>query len=133
MRSFSKLEFLSIGAKRDDLNLSPGVLRALELFAGSLYFDTYAEYERAQQFFGFRTASIPNSPEDTVPSEAFVPENVRSQVGWPVASPFTECPLVFLKTWFSIRMKGNGFSKSHMGTIIEVKPLTREQFESKGS
>ncbi|KAL2845426.1 hypothetical protein BJY01DRAFT_247690 [Aspergillus pseudoustus] len=133
MRSFSKLDFLSIGAKRDGVEFSPNVLRALELFAGSLYFDKYTEYERAQQFFGFRTASIPNSAEDTVTTEAFVPENVRSEIGWPVASPFTQCPLVFLKTWFSIRMKGNGFSKSHMGTIIEAKPLTREQFDSEGS
>ncbi|KAJ0423879.1 hypothetical protein BJY00DRAFT_309697 [Aspergillus carlsbadensis] len=129
MRSFSKLDFLSIGANRDGHEFSPDILRALELFAGSLYFDKYEEYKNAQSFFGLRTAGSPAIPEDAVTSEGFVAEHARNQVGWPVASPFKKCPLPFLNTWFSIRTKGHAFSKSHMGSIIEAKPLTEEQFE----
>ncbi|KAL3466547.1 hypothetical protein BJX64DRAFT_284484 [Aspergillus heterothallicus] len=128
MRSFGKLDFLTIGASRDNREFSPDILRALEFFSGSLYFDTYQEYERAQQFFGFRTVGTPAVPEDKVTSEGFVDENARDQAGWPVKSPFKKCPLEFLNTWFSIRTKGHGFSKSHMVSIIEAKPMTEKQF-----
>jgi hypothetical protein len=117
MRSFSKLDFLSIGAAREDHEFPPEILRALELFSGSLYFDTYEEYESAQHFFGFRTASTPIVPEDAVTSEGFVAEHSHNQVAWPVTSPFKECPIAFLSTWSSIRQKGHGFSKSHMGSM----------------
>jgi hypothetical protein len=129
MRSFSKLDFLSIGANRDGREFSLDILRALELFSGSLYFDTYEEYKNAQSFFGLRTAGSTVIPEDAVTSENFVSEPARCQAAWPVASPFKTCPLPFLNKWFSIRTKGHGFSKSHMGSIVEVKPLTEEQFE----
>ncbi|KAL2863546.1 uncharacterized protein BJX67DRAFT_384547 [Aspergillus lucknowensis] len=132
MRSFSKLDVLSIGKNRAGLGLSftPEILGALELFSGSLYFDTYTEYEDARCFFGFisKTPATPDLPGDAVTSEGFVAKEIRDLVGWPVQCPFQTSPLPFLNTWYSIRTKGHGFSRSHIGSIIEAKPLTEDRF-----
>jgi hypothetical protein len=59
MPSFSKLDFLTIGKSRHSPDVStPEILRALEIFSGSLYFDTFAEYQDTCLFFGFRTDSF---------------------------------------------------------------------------
>ncbi|KAL4900003.1 hypothetical protein BDW74DRAFT_183142 [Aspergillus multicolor] len=130
MCSFSKLDFLTIGKKRPALQVPPELLQALETFAGSLHFDSFAEYEGACHFFGFMTDTtrVLNVPEESVTSEGFVNDQGRNQVGWPVKSPFETNPLPFLKTWYSIRTKGNGFAQSHVGTIVEARRLTEERF-----
>ncbi|KAI9376640.1 hypothetical protein BJX61DRAFT_530656 [Aspergillus egyptiacus] len=129
MRSFNKLDFLTIGKGRV-LGFHEDLLLALEIFSGSLYFDTYADYERARHFFGLITEKTSNIgiPGDAITSEGFVKEEARNRAGWPVECPFLESPLPFLKTWYNIRTKGHGFSQSHMGSIIEGRPLREEHF-----
>ncbi|RDW69126.1 uncharacterized protein DSM5745_08886 [Aspergillus mulundensis] len=130
MCSFSKLDFLTIGKKRPALQIPPELIQALEIFSGSLYFDTFAEYEAACHFFGFmtdRTRDL-NVPEECVTSEGFVNEQGRNQVGWPVKSPFETNPLPFLKAWYSTRTKGHGFAQSHVGTIVEARRLSEDRF-----
>ncbi|KAL2825471.1 hypothetical protein BDW59DRAFT_161697 [Aspergillus cavernicola] len=129
MRSFSKLNFLAIGKDREGLPFSPDSLLALEIFSGSLYFDTFTDYERARHFFGLVTDKTKDIiPQDSITSEGFVNEEARNRVGWPVPCPFTKSPLPFLKTWYSIRTKGHGFSQSHIGSVIEGRSLTEDRF-----
>lgn len=128
MCSFSKLDFLTIGNPRNNFHPAPEVIQALEILSGSLYFDTFAEYEGACHFFGFITDNIQNIPEGSITSEGFVDARARIRHGWPVKSPFTESPLPLLKSWYGIRMKGHGFSQSHVGTILDARRLKEEQF-----
>ncbi|KAL4786734.1 hypothetical protein BJX76DRAFT_365229 [Aspergillus varians] len=112
MCSFSKLDFLTIGKTRDNFQISPELIQALEIFSGSLYFDSFDEYQSACHFFGFKTDDSLDIPEDSVTSDGFVNEQARNQVGWPM----------------NIRTKGHGFSQSHIGSIVEAQRLTKDRF-----
>ncbi|KAL4796142.1 hypothetical protein BDV19DRAFT_398433 [Aspergillus venezuelensis] len=120
MKSFSKLDFLTIGNIRPHSRSSRGVF--------TFYFDSFNEYIDACNFFGFATDHSLDFPADAITSEGFVNEQARNQVGWPVKCPFTTSPLLFLKSWYSIRTKGHGFSQSHIGSIIEARGLNAETF-----
>ncbi|KAL5335284.1 hypothetical protein BJX70DRAFT_390763 [Aspergillus crustosus] len=130
--SFGRLDFLSIGKSRHAQQnreiSSPEILRALEIFSGSLYFDSFREYKSACHFFGIKADSSIEVPDDRITSDGFVDEQTRVQVSWPVTSPFKTSPLPFLKSWYSIRMKGQGFSQSHVGAIVEATAMTEDQF-----
>ncbi|KAL4804856.1 hypothetical protein BDV18DRAFT_161949 [Aspergillus unguis] len=128
MRTFSKLDFLTIGTQRPDHSIALELIQALEILSGSLYFDTFAEYEAACHFFGFVTDKITDIPEDAITSEGFVDERARAQLAWPVKCPFSTSPLPLLKTWYAIRTKGHGFSRSHIGTILDARRLKEDQF-----
>ncbi|KAL4885977.1 hypothetical protein BJY04DRAFT_214168 [Aspergillus karnatakaensis] len=135
MPSCSKLDFLTIGKAQQGRPFgqqisTPEILRALEIFSGSLYFDTFAEYRDACRFFGFKMDHSPSHHAlqglGHISSEGFASEPARELLGWPVDCPFAENPLPFLKAWYSIRMKGQGFSASHIGSIVEAKFLTEQ-------
>lgn len=128
MCSFSKLDFLTVGQPRSPLQVSPEAIRDLEIFSGSLYFDSFAEYQSVCQFFGFKTDKLLDIPQDAITSEGFVSKEARTQAQWPVHCPFTTSPLPFLKAWYSIRTKGQGFSQSHIGSIVEARRLTEDRF-----
>ncbi len=79
-----------------DLNLR----QELHLFAGQLYFNTYAEYRALLE--KLNTASY------------VAPEKLLS----------------FIKAWLAIRQKGHNFLQSHMGQMVGGRLLQAEAFES---
>ncbi|KAL4963366.1 uncharacterized protein BDV14DRAFT_201991 [Aspergillus stella-maris] len=108
--------------------IAPDLIQALGFFSGSLYFDNFNEYIDACNFFGFATDHSLDFPADAITSEGFVNEQAKNQVGWPVKCPFTTSPLLFLKSWYSTRTKGHGFSQCHIGSIVEARRLNAETF-----
>lgn len=126
MRSFRHLDFFTIGAVAKQP--PSAVPRELELFAGSLYFSSFDEYRDFQSFLGLAVDRLDEIPEGCMSTEGFVDMETRQQLGWPVASPFRENPLAFLAALMHVRRKGQSYRHTHVGTIIDVKPLTEDRF-----
>ncbi|KAF9894293.1 hypothetical protein FE257_007796 [Aspergillus nanangensis] len=129
MRSFRDLRFLHIGA-HFNRQVSLETTRSLELFAGSLYFQSYSEYEDFRHFLGLVTNQHNCIPEDRVSQEGFVDQLTRQEFGWPVQSPFDSSPIQFLSALFNLRSKGHGYDQTHVGVILGARALTPDQIES---
>ena len=128
MRSFNHLDFLTIGSHRTKIPPSPRLGRDLELFSGSLHFDTFADYVRFRQFLGLITDRFSNIPEGSVSPEGFVDRRTKAELGWPVHSPFQTNPLPFLIAVLNIRCRGHGYLQTHVGSIVGGVPIMRAQF-----
>ena len=128
MRSFGRLDFYSIGASNSRLP-SAQAIRYLELFAGSLYFASFAEYKDFCLFLGLLTDGHDDLPDGVmVTNEGFVDQRIRISLRWPVESPFTDNPLPFLRALIHMRARGQGYQQTHVGSIIEARPLTADRF-----
>ncbi|RJE18781.1 hypothetical protein PHISCL_08882 [Aspergillus sclerotialis] len=128
MRSFNHLDFLTIGSRKTKIPPSPELGRDLELFAGSLYFDTFADYQRFRQFLGLITNGFSNIPDGSVSPEGFVDERTRTELQWPVHSPFQTNPLPFLIAILNMRARGHGYLQTHVGSIVGGTPIMKDQF-----
>ena len=79
--------------------LNTNLRQELHLFAGQLYFNSYADYRAL--FEKLNTASY------------LAPEKLLS----------------FIKAWLAIRRKGHNFLQSHMGQMVSGRVLQAEAFE----
>ncbi|PYI01554.1 hypothetical protein BO78DRAFT_423452 [Aspergillus sclerotiicarbonarius CBS 121057] len=127
MRSFEKLDFFTLGHGQRP-RLPQTTAQDLGLFAGTLYFETFAIYERVRQFLGLVTDKYRDVPEDRVSNEGFVDPETREAYDWPVECPFRVCPLPFLAAILDIRCKSQGYLQTHAGSIVEAMPLTEKHF-----
>ena len=80
-------------------SLNANLRQELHLFAGQLYFNSYADYRAL--FEKLNTASY------------IAPEKLLS----------------FIKAWLAIRQKGHNFLQSHMGQMVSGRVLQAEAFE----
>ena len=80
-------------------SLNANLRQELHLFAGQLYFNSYADYRAL--FEKLNTASY------------IAPEKLLS----------------FIKAWLAIRQKGHSFLQSHMGQMVSGRVLQAEAFE----
>lgn len=127
MRPFHLLDFFTIGSANTNVPPQSEISQDLELFAGSLYFDSFSAYERFRLFLGLRTDAFANATEELASPEGFVDEETRQAVGWPIHSPFQSNPLPFLGTLYDMRGKGHGYLQTHVGTIVRGVPLTEDR------
>ncbi|KAI0290847.1 hypothetical protein B0F90DRAFT_1913825 [Multifurca ochricompacta] len=107
MRSFSDLTFYSIPDLPTPAWTVPTHIRTeLNLFAGQLYFDTREDYMGA------------------VYSEmdGFVPPEHRTGKG----SPFKTSKISILKKFIGLRRKGMGYERTHLGQVLNARPLSEE-------
>ncbi|KAL3478443.1 hypothetical protein BJX99DRAFT_107001 [Aspergillus californicus] len=128
MRPFEDLRFFHTGATFDDQRSRHENTRDLELFAGSLYFESFQKYENFRKFLGLVTDDYHQIPDDRLSNEGFVDEQTRQEIGWPVQSPFRSNPLPFLDAIFNLRSRGHGYLQTHVGMILGARPLTADQF-----
>lgn len=128
MRSFGDLAFLTSGEGYSAQYCGYETIQDLELFSGSLYFETFSAYENFRRFLGLVTGCCSDIPEGRVSNEGFVEEEIRQLVGWPTQSPFRYNPLPFLSSLFNLRSKGHGYSQTHVGKILGARPLTADDF-----
>ncbi|KAL2824344.1 hypothetical protein BDW59DRAFT_147523 [Aspergillus cavernicola] len=128
MRSFGDLRFFHTGARFDDQRSPHENTQDLELFAGSLYFESFRRYENFRQFLGLITDDCRQIPDNRLSDEGFVDEQTRQEIGWPVQSPFRSNPLPFLDAIFNLRSRGHGYLQTHIGMILGARRLTADQF-----
>lgn len=128
MRQFHRLDFFTVEKTKISCPPLPEISRDLELFAGSLYFNSFPDYQHFRHFLGLKTGDVDDVHEDSVSPEGFVDEEARQVVGWPVRSPFRFNPLPFLSAVFDIRGKGHGYLQTHVGSLIKGMPLSEDEF-----
>jgi len=127
MRSFSDLTFYSIPDSLAEMWTAPAhAMIALNLFAGQLFFDSEEEYEDVCILLALSRAH-PGAEYNQI--DGFVPPAYRT--GRP--SPFAESKISVLKTLIGLRRKGMGYSRTHMGQILNAIPLSEETLSAMSS
>ena len=127
MRSFSNLTFYSIPDSLAKTWTAPAHAKiAFNLFAGQLFFDSREEYESVCILLALSRAH-PGAEYNQV--DGFVPPAYRT--GRP--SPFTESKIYILKTLMGLRRKGMGYSRTHLGQILNAIPLSEETLSAMSS
>jgi len=132
MVSFEDLQFYTIPGAHTVSVLSPSEpsLYCLGLFAGSLYFQDYMRYERLSGFLGIILTFMDSQEDIEISVDRFVSRAGRNKLGWTIDCPFDKCPIPFLKALISLRMRGQGYAQSHLGSLIHSKLLVEENFIS---
>jgi hypothetical protein len=127
MRSFSDLTFYSIPDSPAEAWTTPAHAKiALNLFAGQLFFDSKEEYEDVCILLALSRAH-PGAEYNEI--DGFVPPAYRT--GRP--SPFAESKIYVLKTLVELRRKGMGYSRTHVGQILNAIPLSEETLSTMSS
>lgn len=80
-------------------NLSSGLRRELNLFAGQVYFNTYKDYVKLRRDLGLER------------------------------STWADQTLSFVQGWIAIRRKGQDFLQTHIGQLVSGRSLKEEAFE----
>jgi hypothetical protein len=127
VRTLEDLSFCAIPAA-PKVQLTPAVTRKLNLFAGQLYIRTYEEYVSLCSFLGL--CSQPPDDHMEVACDGFIsPQNrAKSDSLMVRASPFMVSPVSFLRMLMALRRKGQSFSASHLGKILNGELISREHF-----
>ena len=127
MRSFSDLTFYSIPDSPVETWTAPVHAKiALNLFAGQLFFNSKEEFENLCILLALSRAH-PGAEYNQI--DGFVPPAYRT--GRP--SPFAESKISVLKTLIVLRRKGMGYSRTHLGKILNAIPLSEETLSAMSS
>ena len=120
MRSFSNLTSYTIPDVTAQPWSSPAHIRTeLNLFAGQLYFDSREEYERVCQLLAL---SMAHPRAEYCEVDGFVPPAYRTGG----SSPLTTSKIAVLKRLIGLRRKGMGYSRTHLGQILNANSLSEE-------
>ena len=120
MRSFSGLTFCSIPEMPEEQWSTPAHVRTeLNLFAGQLYFDSKEEY---QGLCVLLALSMAHPKAEYSELDGFVPPANRTGMN----SPFARSRIPILKRLMEVRCKGRGYHVTHIGQILNGKPLSEE-------
>ncbi|KAH0034044.1 hypothetical protein KCU78_g2340, partial [Aureobasidium melanogenum] len=128
MISFSDLNFYTPNAGPSDAPVSIAVVRALNLFAGSLYLDDKAEYEALRSDLGL-ISQHHHAEGVSVQSDGFVAPQDREKIGWPSTCHYSKSPVPFFKELFVLRRNGQSFGHTHMGHLLAGKELRADAFD----
>ena len=121
MRSFSDLTFHTIpdSPGSEPWTLPPHMRTELNLFAGQLYFDSREDYERACALLAL---SMAHPGAGSCEIDGFVQPAHRTGTD----SPLMTSKVAILKTLIGLRRKGMGYSRTHLGQILNANPLSEE-------
>jgi hypothetical protein len=127
-RTLETLSFCAIPAAPDLWSIPP-VVAHLNLFAGQLYIRSYEDYESLCSFLGLCS----NCPDDNlkVGCDGFIDPASRglSKSASSKTCLFTTSPVDFLRKITSLRRKGQSFTFSHIGRILNGELIAREHFD----
>ena len=120
MRSFSDLTFHTVPDPPAEPWSAPVQTRIqLNLFSGQLYFDSKEEYEKVCVLLALSMAH-PGAKHCEI--DGFVPPQHRTGG----RSPLKTSKINILKELISLRRKGMGYNRTHLGQILNVSPLSEE-------
>ncbi|KAI0251164.1 hypothetical protein BJV78DRAFT_1282675 [Lactifluus subvellereus] len=118
MRSFSHLTSYSIPESPIQMWSTPLHARTeLNVFAGQLYFDTREDYESVCVLLALIMAH-PGAEYSEV--DGFVPPEYRTGG----VSPFKKSRIQLLKKLIELRRKGIGYDRTHLGQVLNARPLS---------
>ena len=124
MRSFSDLTFHTIPnsgteSLAEQWSAPAHIRTELNLFAGQLYFDNREEYKRMCVLL----ALTMEHPRAECEIDGFVPPAHRRPGE---GSPLVTSKIAILKELIGLRRKGMGYSRTHLGQILNANPLSEE-------
>jgi hypothetical protein len=120
MRSFSDLRFYIIPDSQTERWSAPAHIRTeLNLFSGQLYFDSREEYESVCVLLAL---SMVHPDAEHSELDGFVLPKYRTGR----SSPFARSRIPILKILIGLRQKGKGYHLTHLGQILNGKPLSEE-------
>jgi hypothetical protein len=127
VRTLEDLSFCAVPAVPESWS-TPAIAKQLNLFAGQLYIRTYEEYESLCGFLGL--CSQPPDDRMEVACDGFItpPNRSRSDVIMAPTCPFMISPVAFLRIFMALRRKGQSFTASHFGRILNGELISREHF-----
>ncbi|EIW76857.1 hypothetical protein CONPUDRAFT_130199 [Coniophora puteana RWD-64-598 SS2] len=109
----------------------PEIRMQLALFSGQLYLENSDAYLQLCKFLGVVAEDIADQHIKALP-DGFVqpsqrPPGIRSE------TPFTRTPILALAELMNIRRKGMSFDETHIGKIINARPVSQQDFRENGS
>lgn len=127
VRTLEDLSFCAVPAVPQSLP-DPDVIRHLNLFAGQLYIQDFGEYMMLCEFLGL--CSQPPDDSVQVACDGFISPTSRanSERAMIRVCPFTASPVAFLRMIIALRRKGQSFSSSHFGKILNGELIGRNEF-----
>ncbi|QDS69602.1 hypothetical protein FKW77_008638 [Venturia effusa] len=133
--NMSKLDFYFVSGQKNNLVGWPSaeVIRDINLLAGSLYLDSFEQYEKLLKHLGVlsRMEDKLTGPGWNIGGDGFADPEARKLLNWKSDCPFSKSPIPFFETWISVCLKGQDFGSSHLGHITSSRPLLREHFRSR--
>ncbi|KAK4892493.1 hypothetical protein LTR27_008957 [Elasticomyces elasticus] len=124
-RSLDRLDFYTVPHQHTSLAIPPRLIAQLNLFSGQLYINDYEDFQYMCAYLGLATETAPEGWE--VSADGFIIKDGLGRVGG--ESNLTSSPVKFLQMLMAIRKDGQGFSKTHMGALLEGRLLQAEDFE----
>ncbi|KAK0270797.1 hypothetical protein LTR35_013849 [Friedmanniomyces endolithicus] len=124
-RSLDRLDFFTT-PHQTPATLHPRLIAQLNLFSGQLYINDHEDFKYICAYLGIATETAPEGWE--VAADGFILRDDQGRVGG-AASRLTKSPVKFLQTLMAMRRDGEGFSKTHMGALLEGRLLQAEDFE----
>ena len=119
-RSLSSLDLFTIGRPFGPKNVPRRLVILLDLFAGQLYLDSFADYVELCGILGLAWRPSDGDSEGAVAADGFV---------GPVPGGFRQSPVKFLRSLFTkIRRNCETIGKTHMGRILDGGLLTEGDF-----
>jgi hypothetical protein len=128
VRTLEDLSFCAVPAVPESWS-TPAIVKQLNLFAGQLYIRTYEEYKSLYGFLGL--CSQPPDDYIEVVYNGFItpPNRFRSGIIIAPIYPFMISPVAFLRTLIALRRKGQSFTTSHFGRILNGELISRDHFQ----
>ncbi|KAJ5185732.1 hypothetical protein N7472_010572 [Penicillium cf. griseofulvum] len=109
--SLDKLSLYNVPEDSGTIEIPDELRMQLNLFAGQLYLESYAEYQRLCAFLG--VASVATSGDICVDTHGFIESEDNK------GSAFRQSPIEFLKVLMSqIRKDAQDIDKTHVGRIL---------------
>ena len=132
--SLDDLKLCTIPCSKPSPAIPDSARISLNLFAGQLFFRSYAEYIEVCRYLGL--AWFPNEEGMIIQPDGFVPRSSQALIpskylrnGEPWQKSFSVSPVPFLKMLMDrIRYKCSGIEKTHMGRLLGGVILTEEDF-----
>ncbi|KIK92145.1 hypothetical protein PAXRUDRAFT_147949 [Paxillus rubicundulus Ve08.2h10] len=100
----------------------------LNVFAGQLYLRDYATYIRLCRFLCIYAKDLQDEDDIEVQCDGFIAPQHRPLLAQSNKS-FQCTPLPSLKALVGLRRKGMSYAPTHMGKILEGRPLTERDFQ----
>lgn len=127
IRTLEDLSFCAVPAVPESWS-TPTIVKQLNLFAGQLYIRTYEEYESLYGFLGL--CSQPPDDHIEVACDGFItlPNRPWSDVIMAPTCLFMISPVAFLRIFMALRRKGQSFTASHFGRILNRELISRGHF-----
>jgi len=125
------LDFYTIPRRHRALTVPRSLAIQLNLFAGSLYITSHADYLEICRFLGLAAESVTAEMSAAgweVAADGFIVKDGQGRMGG--ESELKQSPVRFVGRLARIRKNGEGIDKTHMGALLDGKLFRKEDWNT---